>query len=162
MIVVSDASGISNLIQVGQIDLLRKLYGELLISPGVYRELVVMPAQMAVLNTLDWITSSAPANQELIVRLINERNLDLGEAESIALALERNADVLVIDESLGRKVALDFRIQIIGVLGVLIKAKQEGIIDYVRPIIDDLLQIGFRLHPSLVNKVLKQLGEALD
>lgn len=99
MIVISDTSSISNLFQIGLIELLKDLYGEIIITPAVARELTVIPEQEIFLNTVSWIKVQTPQNQKLIVQLLEE--LHLGESESIALAIELNADYLVLDEYKG-------------------------------------------------------------
>ncbi|MCB0636579.1 MAG: DUF3368 domain-containing protein, partial [Lewinella sp.] len=92
-----------------------------------------------------------------VMQLLTE--LDLGESESIALALERDAEYLIIDEYRGRMIAETYGIRIVGVLGLLIKAKQEGLIPSVKDEVDKLLRIGFRLNKGLVTSVLRRLGE---
>lgn len=85
--------------------------------------------------------------------------LDLGESESIALVIEHSAAYLLIDEYAGRQIADSYDIRIIGILGILIQAKQKGLINRVRPHIEQLRQLGFRLNKALVESILKQLGE---
>ena len=85
--------------------------------------------------------------------------LDLGEAESIALAIEVSAQYLLIDEYKGRQIADSYGVSIVGIIGVLIQAKQEGIIPLVSPTIEKLTQIGFRLNKQLIASVLARLGE---
>ena len=93
----------------------------------------------------------------MVYELSND--LDLGESEAIALAIERNADYLMIDEYLGRKIAHGLQIKVIGVLGILISAKEKGILAEVKPHIENLQRIGFWLNPNLVNTVLEKTGE---
>ncbi len=87
------------------------------------------------------------------------QDLDLGEAESIALAIEINADYLLIDEFLGRQIAEDLHLKIVGILGVLIQAKKSGKISEVKKYVFDLKAIGFRLNQQLIQGVLEKLGE---
>jgi predicted nucleic acid-binding protein len=157
MVVVSDTSAISNLYQVHQLDLLEKLYGEILIPSTVERELYSIPSQESLLETFDWIKVAVPSNQKLVYEL--SQKLDLGESEAIALALEKNADYLLIDEYAGRSIADDLGLKIVGVLGILIQAKQENYLQEIGPVIRELKEIGFRLSDSLVDIVLKKIGE---
>lgn len=157
MIIVSDTSSISNLLQIGLIDILHVLYGEITITPAVRRELYQLPDQEKQIEQIDWIVVKAPQDQGMIVQLLEE--IDLGEAESIVLALEEKAKYLIIDEYKGRMIADSYGIKIVGILGVLIQAKKEEAIPAIKPHIDQLLEIGFRLDKKLIEKVLKGLGE---
>ena len=157
MIIVSDTSSISNLLQIGLIDILHVLYGEITITPAVKRELYRLPDQERQIEQIDWIKVKAPQNQGMIVQLLEQ--IDLGEAESIVLAMEEQAKYLIIDEYKGRLIADSYGIKIVGILGVLIQAKKESIIPAVKPPIDQLIEIGFRLDKKLIEKVLKGLHE---
>jgi len=158
MIVVSDTSAISNLLKIGQIDLLKVLYGRVYITPAVRRELYRDIEQSSLIEKLDWIVVGYPKNQILIQKLLTK--LDLGESESIALAIEEKAKYLIIDEYLGRKIAHSLNVKIVGVLGILILAKKEGLINEIRSSIELLLANGFRLNRELIDTVLQRLGES--
>lgn len=157
MIIVSDTSSISNLLQIGLIDILHVLYGEITITPAVRRELYHLPNQEKQIEQIDWIKVKTPQDQGMIVQLLEE--IDLGEAESIVLAMEEQAKYLIIDEYKGRMIADSYGIKIVGILGVLIQAKKKEAISAVKPHIDQLIEIGFRLDKKLVERVLKGLGE---
>jgi len=157
MIIISDTSSISNLLQIGLIDVLYELYSEITITPAVRRELYYLPEQEKQIEQIDWIKVKAPQDQGMIVQLMEE--LDLGEAESITLAIEEQAKYLIIDEYKGRWIADSYGIKIVGILGVLIQAKKKNIIPAVKPPIDQLIEIGFRLDKKLIAKVLKRLDE---
>jgi len=158
MVVISDTSAITNLLQIGQLDLLRLLYGKILISPSVQRELYQYADQSEQIEKLVWIEVKYPENQKLVQKML--KDLDLGESESIALALQENADFLIIDEQLGRKIANSLNLKVVGILGVLILAKKRGLLIEIRTSLESLIKIGFRLNQNLINSVLKQLGEA--
>jgi uncharacterized protein len=86
--------------------------------------------------------------------------LDAGEAEAIALALEMNCLTLLIDERLGTKVAQSKGLQTIDFLGVLLKAKQKGLIPLLKPLLTDLREVaGFWLGTNLELRVLAECGE---
>ena len=157
MIVVSDTSTITNLHQVDRLDLLRSLYGTIIIPPGVRRELYRIEGQHAELEKLDWIRTEYPKNHSLITELLEE--LDLGESEAIALAIELKAKYLVIDEYKGRAIAEMKGVRIVGLLGVLIAAKKSGHLEAIRPLIEKIQSNGFRLNRGLIDKVLTALGE---
>ena len=157
MIVVSDTSTITNLHQVNRLDLLRSLFGTIIIPPGVRRELYRIEGQQVEIEKLAWIQTEYPKNQSLITELLEQ--LDLGESEALALAIELKADYLVIDEYKGRAIAETKGVKIVGLLGVLIAAKKDGHLTAVKPLIEKIQSNGFRLNGSLINKVLTALGE---
>ena len=85
--------------------------------------------------------------------------LDLGEAAVIQLALEQKVKWVCIDEWRARRVAHSAGLKVVGVLGLLGKAKKQGIIPALRPLVERALQEGIRYHPELVRKVLEAAGE---
>lgn len=85
--------------------------------------------------------------------------MDLGESESIALAIETKADYLLIDEFLGRQIAEKLDLKIVGILGILIQAKKSGKISEIASYVSALRNVGFRLNQQLIQSVLKKLGE---
>ncbi len=161
MIVVSNTSPISNLAHVGQINLLQQLYQTVLIPTAVYAELLDERAGENVITAVQsavWLKIQPVQQQELVSVLRNIVNL--GEAEAIALAVEVNATRLLIDERLGRQVAVEQGLKINGVFGILLSAKQQGLIAIVKPIIDDLIsQANFRVSSQLYADVLKAANE---
>lgn len=153
MIVVSDTSPISNLLQIGEIDLLRKLFVKLVIPNEVFAEICRIENHREFLTAQDWIETAALSNTNLRDSLADE--LDSGEAEAIALAIELQADYLLIDEIKGRQIAESFGIKVTGIIGVLIKAKEERLIPAVRPYLQKLVNdAGFWLDPKLIEKIL--------
>jgi predicted nucleic acid-binding protein len=86
--------------------------------------------------------------------------LDAGEAEAIALAVEQGADLLLMDERRGRQAATRLKQRVVGVLGVLIEAKRHGNLPAVRPVLDALVsEAGFRISGALYARVLEAAGE---
>lgn len=140
MIVVSDTSALSNLAIVNHIWLLEALYQTVIIPDVVASELAAArnPIIPAILQ-LDWIQTQPFTNVQLANQLQQERGLDAGESSAIALALELQADDLLIDERLRRKEALRLGLSIIGILGILLVAKQRNLIPQVQPVMDNLI-----------------------
>ncbi len=162
MIVVSDTSALSALFLVEQLDLLPSLYGQVVVPPAVMRELSQLDIQfgydLSMLKNNDWL-SVIPVSDLKKVRAF-QRVLDEGESEAIVLMLEISADLLLIDEIRGRKLAESEGIQYTGVLGVLLSAKSKGLIHAISPILDKLrLDANFRMSQKLYDFVLKQAGE---
>jgi len=158
MIVVSDTSPITNLWQIGELDLLAQLFGKIIIPYEVYQEPCILANQKAFLEKQDWISVQKPVSDQLKQTLSQE--LDAGEAEAISLAIELKADYLLIDEQLGRRVAGRYGLKIVGIIGILIQAKQQGLINAVKPYLEKLRnEAGFRIHPTLFEQVIQALGE---
>jgi hypothetical protein len=117
MIVVSNTSPLTNLAVIGQFNLLEKLYSNIHIAEGVWNELNAQgkhwPGREEVAKS-DWIERYEVKNQRLVNAL--RQDLDRGEAESIALSLELNADLIILDEKEGRHTAQRFDLNVIGVI----------------------------------------------
>lgn len=162
MIVVSNTSPVINLAAIGHLDLLEKLFQQIIISPAVYQEITVdgtgQPGSQEVYS-LPWIKTKKVNNPTLVKALQGE--LDKGEAEAIALAIENKADLLLLDERKGREVASRFGIQCIGVLGILILAKENDYIHRIKPVVNELIaKAGFWVSPALYEYVLNTAGES--
>ena len=161
MIVVSDSSPVIALADVGQLRLLQELFSTVLIPEAVYQEIVVQGAgrasAAAVLGAA-WIEQRSVANTGLADVLKLE--LDEGEAEAIALAVESGADLVLLDERRGRQRAAGMGLRVTGVLGVLVQAKQQHLLTAVRPVLDALRdEAGFWMSDDLYRRVLDLAGE---
>lgn len=153
MIVVSDTSVVTSLIQVDRLTLLQELYGTILIPAAVSRELsqthTALPAFLEIRVAQD---------RQKVMRLTAE--LDLGEAEAIVLAKECNADLLLIDEKLGRAAALREGLRITGLIGVAVEARRVGRLKSVRAFVNQLeLEAGFRVSPAVKEEACRLAGE---
>lgn len=160
MIVVSDTSPITNLAAISQLDLLQELYTGIIIPVAVYDEMVNVgkPVPGAIeVETLSWIQTQAVADRQRVITIQeSEENIDLGEAEAIALALDLKADLLLMDERRGRLVATTYGLQVTGLLGVLVQAKQNNLIKIVKPLVDQLIeQADFRVSSQLYSAILE-------
>ena len=161
MTVVSNTSPITNLAAVGQLNLLQQLYTRIVIPQAVYHEMAglryTVPGTIEV-QTLSWIQTQEVIDRTLVTELQTE--LDEGESEAIALAIELTADRLLLDDYAGRKVASRFGLNFTGVLGVLLVAKHRGLSPSVKAVMDDLIaQAGFRVSNQLYADVLQAAGE---
>lgn len=130
MIVISDTSPLSALILAGHGDLLQVIFRRVVIPPAVETELLrahdVLP---------NWIEVIEP---QQIPASVSQADLDPGETEAIALALELQPDTLLMDERLGRRLAIQHGLRVTGCLGLIVLAKQRGLITRVVPVIQDL------------------------
>jgi predicted nucleic acid-binding protein len=132
MIVISDTSAINYLVLIDEIELLANLYGTIILPQIVYDELNAEASPIKVKNWLinkpNWLLIRSPINVKLFF------GLDAGESQAIQLYIELNADLLIIDEKQGRKIAKKQGLKIIGIIGILALAIEKNLIDADRTI----------------------------
>ena len=161
MRVVSNSSVLINLARIGKLDLLHELYGELVIPEAVWQEVVIKGAGQPgtdEVKAATWIKKHVNTNKQLVHAL--RQDLDAGEAEAIAVASEVKAELLLMDERLGRETAHHLGLRYIGLIGVLIEARRRGLISAVKPHLDALRDMaGFRIRDELYLRVLRDEGE---
>lgn len=160
MTVVSNTSPISNLTIVGGLDLLRELYHTILIPPPVAVEIAAGKriGRIPNVDLPDWIHVGTISDYALVDSL--QLELDVGESETIALAIETNSEFVLMDERKGRNAANSRGLRTVGLLGVLIDAKARGLLVEVKPILDDLVnKAEFWVSDALYQHVLAETGE---
>jgi uncharacterized protein len=164
MLAVSNTSPISNLASINRLDLLRLQFDTVWIPEAVAKELKAHPAP-AALSAIQsaihegWLQIGCAVDSALLRVL--ESQLHAGEAEAIALAIEKTAQVVLLDEKEGRSMATRCGLSVTGVLGILLKAKRMGQIPEVRSEIDSLRRhAGFYVAAVLEASVLFEAGEA--
>lgn len=161
-IVIADAGPLIGISRVDHLTLLRQLYGELLIPERVRTELKLSshrPGSQRILEAIQagWICSIPVQNK--IQAILLGRIIDAGEAEAIQLAIEQQADLLLIDDLNGRKAAKRRGVPITGTGGMLVAAKRAGFLKTIAPVLDKLILAGYRLSPALCQQILKLAGE---
>ena len=148
-IIISDTSCLILLSNIGEFDLLRKLYHKITTTIDVAGEFgEVLP---------DWIEIKAVKNVNY--QQILELQIDKGESSAIALAIESKDCILIIDDYKARKVAINLGIKITGTLGVIIKAKLSGLIVSIKPCLEKIQQTNFRLSDDLIIHALNEAKE---
>ncbi|MFZ2279497.1 MAG: DUF3368 domain-containing protein [Prosthecobacter sp.] len=161
MIVIADTSVLLNLALVGQVQLLRALFGSVIIPLAVQTEFERLSAsggRFAGLILPNWVL--VKSFQQLSTTDEALERLDPGEFAAISLAIELHADALLMDESEGRAVAQAHGLRTIGILGVLIKARTTGLLPAIRPVLEDLrIRAKFRLGDALVRHALSMCQE---
>jgi hypothetical protein len=158
--VVSDTSALQYLYQAECLDLLRKLYGEILIPEGVAEEIAegrLLGYSLPDLPSLDWIRIVPVAGRRT---LLLASDLGKGEREVLSLVLERPGSTALLDDGLARRMAESLGLRFTGTLGVLLRAKASGHLETVGPTMDRLQELGFRLDPATRAAVLELAGEA--
>jgi predicted nucleic acid-binding protein len=153
-----------NLAIVDKLDLLQKQFGEVVIPEAVVEELKLDTDytgtdKIRTAISAGWIRVEKIKNNELAKAL--RRELDKGEAEAITLALQLKITQILIDEREGRSIAKTMGLKPIGVLGILLQAKKDGLIVSVKEILEKLKnEAGFYITEQLKQEILSQIGEA--
>jgi predicted nucleic acid-binding protein len=158
MLIVSDASPIIALAVCGKLDLLDKLFNQVCIPQAVFDELSIADKPKSQ-EIIEWAKNKVISAQNKTVISALSLNLDQGESEALSLYWEINADFLLIDEKRSRIISLRNNIKTIGTIGVLIFAKQRGLVTLVKPLMDILKQNGFRISDILYHKILERTDE---
>lgn len=149
MIVVSNTSPIIGLSNIGKLEVLRWVFGEILVPPAVAREFgEALP---------EWIRIKSPEDKPLVGAL--SKLLGRGGSEAISLAIELKANFLILDDLKARKIAEELGVEVIGTAGVLLLAKRRGVVNEVKPLLAELVGKGFRISDSVIEVILKAAGE---
>ncbi len=160
-IVISNASPIINLAIIGRLNLLKTFWEKIYVPEAVWKEVVIDgedKAEVAEIKKADWIFVEKVKDRNLTLLLM--QNLDKGEAEAIALAIEKNADIILLDETDAREAVDIYRIEKTGVLGILLLAKLKNEIPNLKQEIEKLKTMAdFWLKESLIQSVLRKAGE---
>ncbi|MCP4701211.1 MAG: DUF3368 domain-containing protein [Gammaproteobacteria bacterium] len=157
---VSNSTPLIHLAKIGKLELLRDFFGTVLIPQAVFDECVTEGRgyeDAMLLAKARWLTVKPTSNANL-VKLLNA-DLDRGEAEAIVLALEQQADLLLLDDGDARDKAGLYGIRHTGTIGILLRAKKSGKLNSLRNPLDTLQATGFWLNPSLRRQLLQEAGE---
>ena len=144
--------------EIGRLDILRSLFGQIAIPPAVREEFL----------SSEKVTRRKTLRDEPWIRVVELENpnrtgafatLDEGEAQVLALAEEQNASLVLIDERKARRYAERLKLPLSGTLGVLLPAKEEKIIPAIAPLLKAIQEAGLYLHDELIEQVLDMAGE---
>jgi uncharacterized protein len=161
---VADSSVIIHLAGIGQFDLLRQLYASLIVPPAVWDEVVVQgqgqPGAQELTSAVadGWVAVAGPlTNAQLPPQ---GATLHPGETEAVLLAVSHAGTLLLMDEAAGRAVAATLGIPVMGTVGVLVVARQSGLIAHLKPVLEQLRNPGgFRLSTAVFHHALSLVGE---
>lgn len=162
MIVISDTTPIISLLKIGCLDILEKLFKNIIIPKAVYDELIVNTNFQYEINIIKECTflDIKYVEENLSVLLLQRQlKLDLGESEAIVLANTINADLIIIDEHKARKIAKDIGLKVTGTLGILVEAKKQGLLTELKPLLDKLIKNNIRISKRLYMDILDLIGE---
>ncbi|MCB0592803.1 MAG: DUF3368 domain-containing protein [Lewinellaceae bacterium] len=155
-LVIADTGALISLGHVGQIPLIEELFGDFFIAEAVWKELQNYENPEFDANMLAKL-------ENRVVKIKSKNHLrmvmDYGESESVILYEELKADYLLIDDSKARMIAESLDVNCIGSIGLLIKAKQKGLIVELKPIFEKWVSIGRYFSRKLLNKILTDSGE---
>nr|WKN39433.1 DUF3368 domain-containing protein [Tunicatimonas sp. TK19036] len=148
-VIISDTSCLILLDKIGQLELLKGVYQRIIITPEILNEFGK--------DLPDWIVVERPKDHS--IQQVLEQTLDVGEASAIALAFQFPNATLIIDDLKARKVGKGLKLKFTGTLGVIVKAKEKGVIKSIKPIIKKLTQTDFRISENVIKEILKRSGE---
>jgi len=147
--VIADTSCLIALSKIEAIELMGKLYEEVYITDDIAVEFGE--------NLPEWVRIGKVKNKRY--QQLLKLSLNLGEASAIALALEMNDVLLILDDLKGRKEAEKLGFRITGTLGILFKAKIVGLIPELKSYIEKLKAVGFRISPKIEEEILRKSNE---
>lgn len=159
-IVIVNTSPIFYLNRLDCLDVLRKLYGRIIIPQAVVNELEAgkrVGEDVPEINDCEWITVKE-VNVPAFISIITD--LGQGEAEVLALACEETDALIIVDDALARRIAKLRGLRLTGTAGVFLKAKAENHITEIKPFLNKMKDIGFYLTGNLISDILKIAGEA--
>jgi predicted nucleic acid-binding protein len=161
MIVVSDSTILIGLVKIGKLDLLKEIFFKVYIPEEVFKEVVERgkgKPGSKVIKEAAWIEVK-PVKDKIQVNFLLG-SLEKREAEVLVLARELETDLILLDEEKARKSAVIAGFEIIGLLGLFVLAKNLGLIDEVRPLVDELMIKRFGISDKIIEKTLKKAGES--
>lgn len=156
--IISNTTPIITLLSVSSLDLLKDIYGEIILPKGVFEEIEEGKNKQFYedLTKFNWIKIVDISDKEPIKYL---QDLDKGKAEVIVLANEINADLVIIDENIGRNYAKYFDLKLTGTIGVLLKAVKLGLVKEIKPLLVQMQENGIWLNNKLISNILKIADE---
>ena len=160
--VICNTSPLQYFYQLGMLHVFQVLAGRIIVPPAVVHELAVGRAQGVSLpdpTGFEWITVRPPASTAVLPLVMD---LGPGETEVLALALESTDAIVILDDALARQMATTLAIRFRGSLGLLLDAKQAGLVSAIAPLLDQLQALGFHLSAETRNLILDLANESLS
>ena len=156
--IISNTTPILSLLKIGKLNLLKELYGKVIVPTAVYEEVEKGREKLYYqdLTQIDWLEIHEIGNPDSRAYFLD---LDEGEAEVLILAKEQNADLVIMDEIMGRRYAKQLNFNLTGTIGILLKSKEKGLIVSIKNLLTELTKKGTWLSPKLISKALKLSNE---
>ncbi len=161
--IVSNSSPLIHLGKINRLELLKEQFQVITIPEMVHKECIVEgrgSEEAKLIKEADWIKVLKAKNRRLVTLL--QADLDAGESEGIVLALEMEADLILLDDADAREKARHLGLKITGTLGVILKEKLRGNLHSLKETLMDLKETGFRISKSLETRLLIEAGEATN
>lgn len=158
--VIANSTPLIALAKINELNTLKDIYSQIVIPKAVYEEVVILGKGRegsVEITKAKWIKVKA-AREEKLKKLL-QMEVGGGEAEVIALAYEVNADLVIIDENIGRRIAKMFGLKVTGTIGTIIEAKKRGLLNNVQEKLDALINVGFWIGEDLYEEALRLSGE---
>ena len=147
--IISDTSCFIILSKIGELELLYKLYGQIITTLDIAEEFgEILP---------NWVTIEKVSDKYR--QRILEMQIDKGESSAIALALEVPNCTLILDDFKARKIAQNLGLSFTGTIGIIIKAKLNGTIPSIKPYLEKIKETNFRISAEIELQALKEAGE---
>ncbi len=151
---VCNSSPIIHLTKIGLLEILQDLFGQILVPEMVFEECtnsIHHQDEVGLIKKARWIHVQRIGNHNLFNLL--HADIDAGEAEALVLALETNADLVLLDDQQARFKAKKLGLPVAGTVGVLLKARKKGLITSVSKHVQQLQNTGFWLSPALLSRI---------
>lgn len=158
--VIADTSPLQYLFQLGLLHLLQDFYGEVSVPAAVVQEIhsgLARGVALPDLNSLPWLRICEVRNAAVLPLAVS---LGAGEREVLALAVESVNPLIILDDALARRFAVRLRLRLTGTLGLLLRAKKAARIESVRPYLDRLEDLRFRVDEATRRSVLTLADES--
>lgn len=156
--VISNTTPVLSLLKIDKLDLLKELYGRILVPYAVFQEIEKGKEKLYYqdLTQLKWVKIENIKNRDAKAYFVD---LDEGEAEVLILANEQKADLLIMDEIMGRRYAKQLNFHLTGTIGILLKSKEMGFISSIKKLLTELTEKGTWLSQDLISKALTLADE---
>lgn len=160
MTIVVNTSPLILLAKIGQLDLLARLYSQVVVPDSVWTELQAKPGHEAQ-QIEDLIQAGVFLRRQASPQHLSQVSSDLGrgEQEAIALAVQLQAGLVILDDQEGRRIARQESLSITGTIGVLIEAREKGLLTSIRRELDRLIEAGMWLDELFYHRILQEFGE---
>lgn len=145
---VTNSTCLIGLERIERLDILPQVFDIVFAPPAVAKE---------VRTSLDWLRVQAVVNPSVVIALRTQ--MDEGEAEAISLALEVENALLILDDKKARRVAQQIGMKVIGTVGMLLRAKRQGVIVEIKPLLQKLTAVDFRISQGIIQEALRLSGE---